>query len=125
VNDGYIWWALLLGIAIGVALGWVLIGRSPRVSLDLDGDHAFPTPPAWPGATPSDLSERGQEAAWISRTIEEAGGIAPEALVEEVLDLHDAWVARARPPGVSPRSSPARDAGPPGASPPGGAPRGR
>ena len=36
--------------------------------------------------------ERPAEAAWISAVIERYGGIAPPSLVEEVLDLHQAYL---------------------------------
>jgi hypothetical protein len=70
--DGYGWWLLLLGIGLGIGLAWIAMGRL------LDE----PEPRA---------SDRHAEAAWISRTIESRGGLAPQPLVEEVLDLHEDW----------------------------------
>ena len=66
----------MVGLAIGGALVWFAIGRLPRSGEEI--------PPA----------EREAEAAWISRTITERGGVAPEDLVEEVLDLHTEYLDR-------------------------------
>ena len=68
--EQYIGWALVLGLVIGGALVWFAVGRLPRSGEEL--------PPA----------ERAAEAAWISRVISERGGVAPEDLVAEVLELH-------------------------------------
>lgn len=70
MNDGFAWWLVVLGIAIGVGLSWLVLGRLTRVDADIDED------------------ERAVEAAWISRAITDYGGVAPPALVEEVLELH-------------------------------------
>jgi hypothetical protein len=75
MNDGYIWWLIVLGIAIGVAVVWLTVVRLPR----RDDDQT--------------AAERVAEARWISATIERDGGIAPQALVEEVLDLHRGYLA--------------------------------
>jgi hypothetical protein len=76
VTEQYIGWALVVGLAIGGALVWFAIGRLPRSSEEISVD------------------ERIAEAAWISRTIEERGGAAPEDLVEEVLELHAEYLER-------------------------------
>ena len=76
MTEQYIGWALMVGLAIGGALVWFAIGRLPR------------------GAEEIPLEEREAEAAWISRTISERGGVAPEDLVEEVLDLHTQYLDR-------------------------------
>ena len=96
MNDGYIWWLIVLGIAIGVAVVWLTVVRLPR----RDDDQT--------------AAERVAEARWISATIERDGGIAPQALVEEILDLHRSYLASG---GVM-SSSEAPD--PAGAEPPGG-----
>ena len=105
-------WLLLLGLVIGVAVTAVLLVRLPRREDDLD--------PA----------ERRTEAGWIAGTIERHGGIAPVSLVEEVLDLHAAYLDLQRPP-APPRPSsgapplpPAAHVPPPGYAPPGYAPPG-
>ena len=83
MGEPYLVWALAVGIAVGGALVWFLIGRLPRRSDDL---------------APEEIP---QEAAWISRTIEQRGGVAPAVLVEEVLELHLEYVSGepAEPPG--------------------------
>lgn len=73
--EPYLAWALVVGIAVGGAAVWFLVGRLPRRSDDV---------------APEELVV---EAAWISRTIEARGGIAPPELVEEVLELHLQYVA--------------------------------
>jgi hypothetical protein len=75
MNDGYTWWLLVLGIAMGVAVAWLMAARLPRRDDDLSG------------------AERAAEARWISATIERDGGIAPQPLVEEILDLHRGYLA--------------------------------
>jgi hypothetical protein len=75
MNDGYIWWLLLLGIAIGVVVVWLMAVRLPRRDDDVTD------------------AERAAEARWISATIERDGGIAPTPLVEEILELHRTYLA--------------------------------
>jgi hypothetical protein len=75
MNDGFAWWLVVLGIAIGVGLVWVFVVRLPRSESDVDD------------------SELATEANWISRNIETYGGIAPQPLVEEVLELHRQYLA--------------------------------
>ena len=70
MNDGFTWWMIVLGIAIGVGLVWVFVVRLPRTESDVDA------------------SELPFEADWISRNIEAYGGVAPQPQVEEVLELH-------------------------------------
>lgn len=74
MNDGFAWWLLVLGIAIGVAVVWLIMLRLPRSEADLDEE------------------ELAREAGWISRTIRAYGGVAPEPLVEEVLELHHEYL---------------------------------
>jgi HAMP domain-containing protein len=75
VSEQYIVWALVVGVVVGAALYWFALGRLPRETDDIK--------PA----------ERVAEAGWISRTIEQRGGVAPVDLVEEVLDLHSAYLS--------------------------------
>lgn len=77
MTEQYIGWALVLGLSIGGALVWFAVGRLPRSGEEMTDD------------------ERVAEAAWISATIAERGGKAPADLVEEVLDLHGHYLARA------------------------------
>ena len=74
MNDGFAWWLILVGLAIGVFVSWLLIVRIPRSEDDIS--------PA----------ERADEAVWISDAIENGGGIAPVSLVDEVLELHQAYL---------------------------------
>jgi hypothetical protein len=63
-------WLLIVGIAAGAAVMWLVIGTLARQDDEV-------------GA-----AERGVEAGWIARTIEEYGGRAPVQLVEQILTLH-------------------------------------
>jgi hypothetical protein len=74
MNDGYAWWLVILGIAVGIALAWLVSGRLPRREDDVSA------------------AEQEDEAVWISRTIESQGGIAPVPLVDEILDLHHSYL---------------------------------
>jgi hypothetical protein len=74
MTEQFIGWALIVGLAIGGALVWFAIGRLPR------SGEEIPAP------------ERAAEVAWISRTIKERGGDAPEELVDEILDLHTEYL---------------------------------
>lgn len=76
MTEQYIGWALVVGLAIGGALVWFAVGRLPRSGEEI--------PP----------EERSAEAAWISQTINGRGGMAPQDLVEEVLDLHGEYLER-------------------------------
>ncbi len=77
MNDEFAWWFLVVGIAVGAAIVWLLRGSIAREDADLSA------------------RERVAEAAWISRTIESSGGIAPADLVEQVLELHRTYLERA------------------------------
>ncbi len=74
MNDGYAWWLLLVGLAVGLSLMWLALARLPRAEDDID------------------LVERDREADWISGTIESRGGICPQPLAAEVLDLHHEYL---------------------------------
>lgn len=76
MTEQYIGWALVVGLVIGGALVWFAVGRLPRSGEEM---------PA---------KERAAESEWISRTINERGGMAPTDLVEEVIDLHVAYLER-------------------------------
>jgi hypothetical protein len=81
--EAWVLWVLLVGLAAGGVVTWLLMVRLPRAEDDVS--------PA----------ERPAEAAWISAVIERYGGVAPPSLVEEVLDLHQAYLRDprlARPP---------------------------
>lgn len=91
--EGWVLWLLLVGLAIGATVTAVALVRLPRQTDDIG------------------MAERRAEAAWIAGTIERHGGIAPPSLVEEVLDLHEAYLQ-------APRVSVSQDAGPPPLAPP-------
>jgi hypothetical protein len=76
MTEQYIGWALVLGLVIGGALVWFAVGRIPRSGEEVPAE------------------ERAAEAGWISRTIAERGGEAPEDLVREVLELHVEFLER-------------------------------
>ena len=76
MTEQYIGWALMVGLVIGGALVWFAIGRLPRSGEEIPPD------------------ERAAEAAWMSRVINERGGLAPPDLVEEVLELHLEYLER-------------------------------
>ncbi len=78
--DSWALWLLFVGLAVGAAGVAVLLVRLPR-----EDDDIGPL-------------ERQTEAAWIAFTIERHGGVAPASLVEEVLELHSAYLAAPRPP---------------------------
>jgi hypothetical protein len=85
--ETWVLWLFIVGVAVGLVAALVVAVRLPRQEDDV-----------------SDL-ERPAEAAWISSVIERHGGIAPESLVEEILDLHQAYLRDprlARPPDATP-----------------------
>jgi len=75
MNDGYMWWLVLVGLGVGVALTWLSVVRLPRHEYDVDA------------------VEREEEAALIAWTIESRGGVCPAPLAHEVLDLHQDYLA--------------------------------
>ncbi len=81
-------WLLLVGLAIGAGTMAVLLVRLPRQEDDVDP------------------RERQVEAAWIGGIIERHGGIAPTLLVQEILDLHGAYLRVQRPPVPPPGRAP-------------------
>ncbi len=83
VVETWVLWLFIVGVAVGAVVALVVAVRLPREEDDVS--HL----------------ERPAEAAWISSVIERHGGIAPASLVEEVLDLHQAYLRDprlARPP---------------------------
>ena len=75
MTEQYLGWALVVGVCLGGLMVWLILGRLSRRADDVGPE------------------ERGVEARWISRSIEGRGGVAPVALVEEVLGLHDDYLA--------------------------------
>ena len=74
MKDGYAWWLVLVGLAVGLAVMWLALVRLPRDEDDID------------------LDERDHEAGWIGATIESRGGICPQPLAAEVLELHHEYL---------------------------------
>jgi hypothetical protein len=74
------WWLVLVGLGVGVALTWLSVVRLPRHEYDVDA------------------AEREDEATLIAATIEARGGVCPAPLALEVLDLHQEYLAS---PGLS------------------------
>lgn len=79
MNDEWQWWALILGILLGVGGYWLLRERLPRREEDIDP------------------VERNAEADWISRSVERMGGQAPPEVVTIILDLHREYLAERAP----------------------------
>ena len=101
-------WLFVVGFALGAAVVGVLLWRLPRREDDVS------------------LPERSVEAAWIAGTIEQHGGSAPGSFVEEVLDLHAAYLQAplvpgpprgAAPPPLPPPTRPITPTGPPAGTP--------
>jgi hypothetical protein len=76
--DAWTMWLIFAGLAIGVFATWLLLVRLPRGEDDVS------------------IAERRDEARWIGATIERHGGVAPLPFVEEVLDLHQAYLRTPR-----------------------------
>ena len=74
MNDGFSWWLVVLGIAVGIGLVWLFTVRLPVSESDIDAEETV------------------EEAGWISETIESWGGVAPAPLVQEVLELHQRYL---------------------------------
>ncbi len=74
MNDGYAWWLVLVGLAVGLGVMWLALVRLPRDEDDIDPE------------------ERDHEAGWIGATIESRGGICPQPLALEVLELHHEYL---------------------------------
>lgn len=104
--DGWALWLLLVGLAIGAAGTGVMLVRLPREDDDIG------------------QAERRSEAAWIAGTIARHGGVAPASLVEEVLDLHSAYLANPRAPVPTGASAPPVPPMPPLGRPPAAPPPG-
>jgi hypothetical protein len=85
------WWLLIVGLAAGAGLGWLVLADLRRREDDLDD------------------RERADEAAWIAATLEAQGQGLPTDAVEEVLALHR-WYLR-EPPHVEATDDPGTDGG--------------
>jgi hypothetical protein len=79
MNEEWQWWALILGILLGVGGYWLLRERLPRREEDIGS------------------AERIAEADWISRSVERMGGQAPPEVVTIILDLHREYLTERAP----------------------------
>jgi hypothetical protein len=79
MTEPYIVWAVIAGFTIGAAAVWFAVGRLPRRTDDISP------------------VERANEGAWIRSALGDRGRRLPEGVVEEVLELHDEYVARSAP----------------------------
>ena len=85
------WWLLIVGLAAGAGLAWLVLADLSRREEDLD-DRA-----------------RADEAGWIAATLESQGrGLTPEA-VQDVLALHRWYLLE--PPHVEATADRGRDDG--------------
>jgi hypothetical protein len=80
MSDPFTFWLFLALLGITAAVIWLLTGHVLREEDDLAAD------------------ERTAEAAWISATIDDAGGDVPEAVVAQVLELHRHYLGGAASP---------------------------
>ena len=74
MSDPFAFWVFLALLSGTVAVIWLFTGRVRRMEDDVEA------------------SERAAEAAWISDTIESAGGDVPVAVVDQVLELHGRYL---------------------------------
>jgi len=89
MSDPFAFWVFLALLGGTVAVIWLLTGHVMRGEDDLEAD------------------ERAVEATWISATIAAAGGEAPEAVIERVLELHRRYLEGSASASADP--SPASD----------------
>jgi hypothetical protein len=100
--EGWVLWLVVVGVAVGAAVAWLLLVRLPRDEAEVDA------------------RERQVEAAWIAATIEYHGGVAPQTFVEEVLELHQAYLATSHAGARQPGAAATAEVATPDASPPPG-----
>jgi hypothetical protein len=103
VNAEFNWWLLIVGLAVGAGLVWLILADSNRRDADI-AEEELPV-----------------EAAWIAASVAETGRSLDPTLAEQVLRLHREYLAK--PPPDDPAESgpdevPAEDA--PEPEPPGG-----
>jgi hypothetical protein len=79
MNDSYTWWLFFVGLAVGIAGTWLVLGRVRRNEDDIAGD------------------ERSLEANWIGDTIRHWGGEVPVELVDQILELHRRYTLNEAP----------------------------
>lgn len=75
MNTEFNWWLLIVGLAVGAALVWLVIADSTRREADLDE------------------RERADEAVWIAARLGSRGAPVPPERIEAILRLHRDYLA--------------------------------
>src|SRR5215203_5345418 len=90
VNTEFNWWLLIVGLAIGAGLVWLVLLDSRRREDEVTA------------------AERATESVWLADLLADAGTPLSPAVVRRVLDLHGEYLAMAPPAaGVEAASRPA------------------
>lgn len=76
MNDEFNWWLLIVGLAVGVAVTWLILADIGRREEDLS------------------TREREEEAAFLAEQLERRGLPTSAETIERVLELHEAYVAQ-------------------------------
>ena len=82
VNTEFNWWLLIVGLAIGAGLVWLVLLDSRRREDEVTA------------------AERATESVWLADVLADAGTPLSPAVVRRVLDLHGEYLAMAPPAGV-------------------------
>jgi hypothetical protein len=82
VNTEFNWWLLIVGLAIGAGLVWLVLLDSRRREDDITA------------------AERATESVWLADVMADAGTPLSPAVVRRVLDLHGEYLAMAPPASV-------------------------
>lgn len=92
------WWLLIVGLAAGAGLAWLVLAELRRHEEELDE------------------GERANEASWIAATLESQGPRVSAETVADILALHRWYLSEPPRQGLagSDESVPERDEGAPG-----------
>ena len=93
MNDEFNWWLLIVGLVIGAGLVWLIFADGSRREADVSS------------------RERASEARWIAEELRRMGRVIADRDVEEVLELHGAYLAA--PPPDEPAEDPPVGSGTP------------
>ena len=85
------WWLLIVGLAVGAGLTWLVLADSRRREEDVVEE------------------ELPIEAEWIAASLAAAGTRSDGATIEETLRLHRAWLASPPPEEERPADEPQTD----------------
>jgi hypothetical protein len=85
VNAEFNWWLLIVGLAVGAGLVWLILADSNRREADVTED------------------ELPVEAAWIADSVARTGRSLDPVVAEQVLRLHREYLAK--PPPDEPEGS--------------------